>query len=224
VAAAILLASASAHNTPIGFSATCDPRLCAEGAACCSLAAGAAAAGGGGGGGADAPAGGSGARVVKLLTLGDSITYGCGNTCGRTCTVPCCSHSAVPAANCSTDGSCPYTSCPTCGGGEQGSGSFRRPLKALLDANAAALLNGTRVDFVGTQVGGGLRHMGFPGYRIDQLSNRTKERATGTSMVGNWSQFRADITVVHLGSNDVMQGPYAYHRESWPVSAGCSIT
>ena len=129
-------------------------------------------------------------NALKVLALGDSITYGCGNTCGQSCANPCCASSSRAVPGCETNGSCPFTPCPSCGG------SYRAPLDALLKKKAS----NHSFEFVGSMEGGGTKHEGHPGWRIDQLLN----------ISANWSAFAPDIILLHAGSNDVMQGPYAY--------------
>jgi hypothetical protein len=62
-------------------------------------------------------------------------------------------------------------------------------------------LKGNTFEFVGSMTGGGTKHEGHPGWRIDQILN----------ISSNWSALEPDIIFMHLGSNDVMQGPYAYY-------------
>ena len=128
-------------------------------------------------------------RPLRLLSLGDSITYGCGNSADdnplscvprSNCSDTCCAGSpdagpdipVPPVPGCQAagmgPGRCPYTGCPDCGGGASGagSGSYRAPLRALLEGWRPG-----RTRFVGSRRGGGTRHMGYPGWRADQLYN-----------------------------------------------------
>ena len=150
-------------------------------------------------------AAGCAAAPFTILPLGDSITYGCGNvdTCGvthdprsKTCGYER-NDSKLPARKgCQSDKvvGCPYTPCPTCMG-DAGSGSYRAPLKALLEGWQPQTF-----EFVGTRHGGGTAHMGFPGWRIDQIYN----------ISANWTALAPDAITLLIGTNDVMQGPYAY--------------
>jgi hypothetical protein len=105
------------------------------------------------------------AAPIKVLPLGDSITFGCGDYCGGA--------DAPTAAGCNGtygvgDKCCakvfgspvahPWTPCMSCGGG------YRAPLEKLLDAQQDH-------EFVGSvQQDGGSRHEGHPGWRIDQIA------------------------------------------------------
>eukprot|EP00462_Mataza_sp_D1_P013832 CAMPEP_0175161892 /NCGR_PEP_ID=MMETSP0087-20121206/24855_1 /TAXON_ID=136419 /ORGANISM="Unknown Unknown, Strain D1" /LENGTH=249 /DNA_ID=CAMNT_0016450353 /DNA_START=371 /DNA_END=1120 /DNA_ORIENTATION=- len=55
--------------------------------------------------------------------------------------------------------------------------------------------------------GGGTRHMGFPGWRIDQIYNISSE----------WSSYKPDAILLLIGTNDVMQGPNAYAPAPYPT-------
>ena len=144
----------------------------------------------------------------KLLSIGDSITYGCGNSANGekcapdlTCDCHCCASATAPvppSKNCSAKGfnpgGCPYAPCNNCDG-DKGTTSYRKPLQTRLNA-----WRPDQFDFVGTQKGGGMLHMGFPGWRIDQIYN----------ISANWTALAPDAMLLMIGTNDVIQGPRAY--------------
>jgi lysophospholipase L1-like esterase len=150
------------------------------------------------------------AKPFTLLSIGDSITYGCGNSANGppeqkcvavpNCAAQCCTDPAKipPPPNCSAHGfdpgGCPYTPCNSCDG-DKGTGSYRAPLRERLEAWRPG-----QFAFVGTQKGGGTLHMGFPGWRIDQIH----------AIRANWSALAPDAMLLMIGTNDVLQGPNAY--------------
>jgi len=125
--------------------------------------------------------------VLKILPLGDSITFGCGDICivGDRCAggygenYTCC---AIPTGN----PLLPWTPCLGC------SGSYRVPLLDLLKSDYTT--KHILWEFVGTQtMDDGLKHEGHPGWRIDQLSVAH----------GNWTIFAPDIIILLAGTNDI---------------------
>ena len=117
----------------------------------------------------------AGAKMWKLLPLGDSITFGCGDYCSGAMepTATGCNGTYGVGDKCCAKvfGSPvphPWTPCMSCSGG------YRQPLSAMMDAGGPGVFDGDRWEFVGTvkQEGGihnGAQHDGHPGWRIDQI-------------------------------------------------------
>ena len=121
---------------------------------------------------------------TNILPLGDSITFGCGDSCvgstgGWNCDLP------------------PYTTpCSTCSGG------WRQYLWRMLQQSASAgrLRGAEPVQFVGTQRNGpsdvDTHHEGHPGWQIPQVQAISKQ----------WIATSPDVILLHLGTNDMGVG------------------
>ena len=121
--------------------------------------------------------------TTAILPLGDSITFGCGDSCvgaagGWNCDLP------------------PYTTpCSACSGG------YRQFLWRMLQQSASAGRLGSKpVQFVGTQHNGpsdvDTHHEGHPGWQIPQIQAISKQ----------WIATKPDIILLHLGTNDMGVG------------------
>ena len=146
---------------------------------------------------------------LKLLPLGDSITWGCGDTCERKNGTPYCdggygSNYTCCAKPFGSPVAEPWTPCFGCAEG------YRGPLLRMLNnGNATWSTVGTLL-----QKGEGgspavahrywAAHDGHPGWRIDQLFNQTVD-ASGFSFFANWTKLRPDAILLMAGTNDIGQ-------------------
>jgi len=114
------------------------------------------------------------AAPTKVLPLGDSITFGCGDQCAK---------------DCMKDGS-PFTPCSTCSQG------WRGPLWKKLTGDGGKN-SSADWDFVGTQQNGpdeiDRSHEGHPGW--------TNEQIEGIS--DKWVPLKPDVILLHLGTNNL---------------------
>ena len=113
------------------------------------------------------------ANATRVLPLGDSITFGCGDQCDKT-------------KDCMVGGG--MAPCSNCAAG------YRGPLWASLAAGDAG--DPRAWTFVGTQSNGGFAaplHEGHPGYTITQLHG----------IVPSWVPTRPDVVLLHAGTNDL---------------------
>eukprot|EP01043_Picozoa_sp_COSAG02_P052716 COSAG02_NODE_5723_length_4094_cov_20.899374_2_plen_314_part_00 len=157
------------------------------------------------------------AAPVKLLPLGDSITFGCGDYCGGAdapTTVGCNGTYGVGDKCCAkpfgTPTPHPWTPCMGCSGG------YRAPLESRLAASKR-----TSWEFVGSvRQDGGSWHEGHPGWRIDQIAgtcidaNHTLPDGhveSGSCQGGNasffkrWVALKPDVIILMIGTNDIGQ-------------------
>ena len=121
------------------------------------------------------------AGATKILPLGDSITFGCGDSCvgaggGWNCDLP------------------PFTTpCSLCSGG------WRQYLWRDLQSGNSTAADAT-VQFVGTQLNGpdGIdkHHEGHPGWQIPQIG----------AIQAQWAATQPDVILRHLGTNDMGVG------------------
>eukprot|EP00937_MAST-01D_sp_MAST-1D-sp2_P000157 g157.t1 len=114
------------------------------------------------------------ANATRVLALGDSITFGCGDQCD-------------PAKNCMTRGRKPAP-CSNCSAG------YRGPLWRALEAGGAGDPRGWA--FVGTQSNGDFgapRHEGHPGWTIPQLR----------AILPAWAATAPHVVLLHAGTNDL---------------------
>jgi lysophospholipase L1-like esterase len=140
------------------------------------------------------------AQSRKLLPLGDSITWGCGDTCEHDdheyCdgdygdNYTCC---AVPFGS---PVALPWTPCFGCSGG------YRAPLLRMLNAST-----GYAWESVGTlsqdkAIAPWAAHDGHPGWRVDQLYNET---GGNLSFFANWTRLQPDLVLIMAGTNDIGQ-------------------
>lgn len=115
--------------------------------------------------------------ITRILPLGDSITFGCGSV------------------------SMPPTWHVAC---EAGCGGYRAPLYHMLrDTGFANASGDATFQMVGSQTSGPIdipisqrAHEGHPGWTIPQING----------IASTWLPFKADVILVHLGTNDVGQG------------------
>jgi len=124
--------------------------------------------------------------AVKIMPLGDSITFGCGSSCG------------CPASGVGCIGGCgfPITHfCATCAGG------YRLYLEQMLNDSKAF----GPFAFVGSQTSGppGMMftaHEGIPGISIAGQAKRIAPLV---------AQYAPDIVLLHLGTNGITAGSQA---------------
>lgn len=153
---------------------------------------------------------------LKLLPLGDSITFGCGDYCGGAdapTTVGCNGTYGVGDKCCAKPFGSPiphpWTPCMGCSGG------YRAPLESRLKSSKRAW------EFVGSvQQDGGSRHEGHPGWRIDQIAGTCVDvnhtlpdghvekgdcQGGNASFFKSWVGLQPDVIVLMIGTNDIGQ-------------------
>ena len=153
---------------------------------------------------------------LKLLPLGDSITFGCGDYCGGAdapTTVGCNGTYGVGDKCCAKPFGSPiphpWTPCMGCSGG------YRAPLESRLKASKRAW------EFVGSvQQDGGSRHEGHPGWRIDQIAGTCVDvnhtlpdghvekgdcQGGNASFFKSWVGLEPNVIVLMIGTNDIGQ-------------------
>ena len=118
------------------------------------------------------------ANATRLMPMGDSITFGCGDQCAEDCMAPAAHGKLAPCSGCSA--------------------GYRGPLWASLAAGAAGD-DARHWTFVGTQSNGNFsqsRHEGHPGWTIPQLG-------AIIGGAGGWAVLAPDVILLHAGTNDL---------------------
>ena len=142
----------------------------------------------------------TGAVPLKVMPLGDSITYGCGDNCSSLCTP------TLPCADCLTNGS--YTPCALCSSGYR-LPLWRRLTTASIDPIMVGPLTGGPADAPLTAT----HHAGWPGIRISGTASpdHTMGLVQAADIVGGWGVFAAqsEVILLHIGTNDILQNEYA---------------
>ena len=142
----------------------------------------------------------TGVVPLKVMPLGDSITYGCGDNCSSLCTP------TLPCADCLTNGS--YTPCAFCSSGYRLS-LWRRLTAASIDPIMVGPLTGGPADAPLTAT----HHAGWPGIRISGTASpdHTMGLVQAADIDGGWGVFAAqsEVILLHIGTNDILQNEYA---------------